>query len=181
MIHDTSHIVKRAETILGAILRELPRIAAIVAGSLVLSIVANAVHPMRLPLLTAEAHPWLPRWVASRFHKVDAQEAMRLVDNPRVLVVDTCDTRDFSRQHIPGAISLPYHGFDEHYRTFAESVSKDRPLLLYCYGTGCGLAGRVAKRLIIKGYTEVTVLRGGMKAWEAANLPLETPAVHKGE
>ena len=179
MTHDPSHIVKRVETILGAILRELPRIAAIAAGSLVLSIVANAVHPMQLPLLTAEGHPWLPRWVASRFHKVDAQEAMRLVDNPRVLVVDTCDTRDFLRQHIPGAISLPYHGFDEHYRTFAKSVSKDRPLLLYCYGTGCGLAARVGKRLITKGYTEVTILRGGIEAWKAANLPLETPAEWK--
>jgi len=161
--------------------REVPRVATVAVVSLAIAIAANAVHPMQLPLLTAKGQPGLPRWVASRFHAVDAQEAMRLVENPKVMVVDTRDTRDFSQQHIPGAISLPYHGFNEHYPQFTASVSKETPLLLYCYGTGCGLAGRVAKRLIIKGYTEVTTLSGGLNAWEAANLPLETPAVQKGQ
>ena len=173
--------MKRVRTIVNAILRELLRIAGIAAASLVLAIAANAVHPMRLPLLITKGQPGLPGWVASRFHQADAQEAMRLMENPKVMVVDTRDTRDFSQQHIPGAISLPYHGFNEHYPQFTASVSKETPLLLYCYGTGCGLAGRVAKRLIIKGYTEVTTLSGGLNAWEAANLPLETPAVQKGQ
>jgi rhodanese-related sulfurtransferase len=167
------------KTILSAILRELPRIAAIAVGSLIIAIGANAVHPMQLPLITTNGQPGIPRWVASRFHTVDAQQAMRLLENPRVLVVDTRDTRDFSQQHLAGAISLPYHGFNEHYRKFVKNVSKDRPLLLYCYGTGCGLAARVGKRLITKGYMEVMILRRGIEAWKAANLPLETPAVKK--
>jgi len=52
------------------------------------------------------------------------------------------------------------------------------PLLLYCYGTDCGLASRVGKRLITYGYTDVTILRGGIDAWKAANLPLVTPGEH---
>jgi rhodanese-related sulfurtransferase len=90
-----------------------------------------------------------------------------------VLVVDTRDAQDFRREHLPRAISLPYHGFNEHYPQFAASVPKDRPLLLYCYGTDCGLAARVGKRLIAEGYTQVTILRNGIEAWKAANLPLE--------
>ena len=133
------------------------------------------IRDRQLPLLTTEGQPGLPRWVASRFHGVDAQQAKRLVENPKVLVVDTRDTRDFRQEHIPGAISLPYHGFNEHYPQFAVSVPEDRPLLLYCYGSDCGLAARVAKRLITKGYTNVTILREGIEAWKAANLPLETP------
>jgi rhodanese-related sulfurtransferase len=161
--------------------RELPRVATVAVVSLAIAIAANAVHPMQLPLLAAKGQPGLPRWVARRFHAVDAQEAMRLVENPKVMVIDTRDTADFSQQHIHGAISLPYHGFNEDYSPFSTNVSKEMPLLLYCYGTDCGLAARVAKRLTIKGYTEVTILRGGIKAWEAAHLPLETPAVHRGE
>jgi len=171
---------KKIVPLLAVLVRELPRVATVAVVSLAIAIAANAVHPMQLPLLTAEGQPGLPRWVASRFHAVDAQEAMRLMENPKVMVVDTRDTRDFSEQHIPGAISLPYHGFNEHYSQFTASVSKQTPLLLYCYGTDCGLAGRVAKRLMIKGYTKVTILRGGINAWEAANLPLETPTVQKG-
>lgn len=170
--------MKHGKAIVTAILRELPRIAAIALGALVLAIAANAVHPMRLPLLTTKGQPGLPGWVTSRFRQADAQSALRLVQNPRVLVVDTRDAKDFLNGHIPRAISLPYHGFNEHYPQFAESVPKDMPLLLYCYGTDCGLASRVGKRLITYGYTDVTILRRGIDAWKAANLPLVTPGEH---
>ena len=165
--------MKRGKVIITAILRELPRIAAIALGSLVLAIAANAVHPMQLPLLATKGQPGIPRWVQSRFQQADAQKAKRLVEDPKVLVVDTRDAQDFRREHLPRAISLPYHGFNEHYPQFAASVPKDRPLLLYCYGTDCGLAARVGKRLIAEGYTQVTILRNGIEAWKAANLPLE--------
>ena len=170
----------RGKVIVNAILRELPRIAAIGVGSLELAIAANAVSPMQLPLLTTKSAPGIPDWVESRLRHVDAQAALRLVQNPRVLVVDTRDAQDFRQEHIHRAISLPYHGFSEHYRQFAASVPKERPLLLYCYGTGCGLAARVGKRLITEGYTEVTILRNGIKAWKAANLPLETSEEDNG-
>ena len=178
---DRLHIGKRMKTIVAVGLREVWRAAAIAVGSLVLAIAANSVHPMQLPLLTTKGQPGLPRWVASQFHQVDAQKAKRLAENPKVLVVDTRDARDFRREHIPGAISLPYHGFNGRYPQFAASVPEDRPLLLYCYGSHCGLAARVGKRLITKGYTDVTILRQGIEAWKAANLPLETPEQHGKE
>jgi len=142
--------------------------------SLILAIAGNTMHPMSLPLLVTKGQPGVPNWVLERFKQVDTQRAMGLVNNPEVLVIDTRDEPDFRKQHIPGAVSLPYHGFNQRYPQFAESVSKDRQLLLYCYGTDCGLAARVGKRLITKGYTELTILRRGIEAWKAANLPLET-------
>jgi rhodanese-related sulfurtransferase len=166
--------VKRMKTTVGAILGELPRIAAIATGALVLAIAANAMHPMQLPLLvTNKGHAGLPNWVSERQIHVDAQGAMDLMNNPEVLVIDTRDEPDFRKEHIPGAISLPYHGFSASFPGFSESVSRERPLLIYCYGTGCGLASRVGKRLIVYGYTDITILAGGIGAWKAANLPLE--------
>jgi rhodanese-related sulfurtransferase len=178
MIAGKTGILKRMQTVVSATLSELPRIAAIAAGALMLATAANAVHPMQLPLLTGEAQPGLPRWVARRFQSVDAQKAKRLVDSPKVLVVDTRDARDFRQDHLPRAVSLPYHGFGEQYPEFAATVPKDRPLLLYCYGSDCGLAARVGKRLIAAGYTDVAILRHGIEAWKAANLPLETLGEH---
>jgi rhodanese-related sulfurtransferase len=178
MIPDRTDLLNRTRMTVRAALSELPRIAAIAAAALVLATAANAVHPMRLPLLTGQPQPGLPRWVAARLRQVDAQEAKRLVDDPKVLVVDTRDARDFRQGHLPRAVSLPYHGFGEQYPEFAATVPKDRPLLLYCYGSDCGLAARVAKRLIAAGYTNVAILRHGIEAWKAANLPLETPGEH---
>jgi len=133
---------------------------------------------MQLPLFAGELKPGLPRWVANRFHQVGAEEAKRLVQNLKVLVVDTRDGPDFAQEHIPGALSLPYHGFSRQYPEFAATVSADRPLLLYCYGSDCGLAARVGKRLIAAGYMDVGILRHGIEAWKAADLPLETPEEH---
>jgi len=156
------------------ILKELPRIAVIVAVSLILAIAVNAVHPMQLPLLVTKGRPGLPNWVFERLKHVDAQKAMVLMKNPEVLVVDARDEPDFRQEHIPGAISLPYHGFSADFPWFSESVAKDRPLLIYCYGTDCGLSARVGKRLLVYGYTDITILRKGIAGWKAANLPLET-------
>jgi len=166
------------KTIFSAILRELPRIAVIAMGSLVLAVAANALHPMQLPLLVTKSKPGLPIWVSERLKQVDAQGAIDLMNNPEVLVIDTRDEPDFRRERILGAISLPYHGFSASFPGFSESVSRDRPLLLYCYGTSCGLASRVGKRLLVYGYTDITILRNGIDGWKAANLPLETQEEH---
>jgi rhodanese-related sulfurtransferase len=162
------------KSFINTILRELPRIAGIAVVSLTLAIAANAMHPMQLPLLVTKGSPGIPDWVLERFKRVDAQEAMGLVEKPEVLVIDTRDEPDFRKERIPGAISLPYHGFSADFPQFSESVSKDRPLFIYCYGTSCGLASRVGKRLLVHGYTNITILRNGIAGWKAANLPLET-------
>jgi rhodanese-related sulfurtransferase len=156
------------------ILRQLPRIAGIAVVSLILGVAANATHPMQLPLLVRKGQPGLPNWVSERLKHVDTQGAIGLVNNSQVLVIDTRDEADFRREHIPGAISLPYHGFSAHFPRFSASVSRDRPLLIYCYGTSCGLASRVGKRLLGYGYTDITILHNGIAAWKAANQPLET-------
>ena len=148
--------------------------AGIAVVSLILAVAANAAHPMQLPLLVTKGQPGLPSWVFERLKQVDARGAMELMNNPEVLVVDTRDEADFRGDRIPGAISLAYHGFSAYFPRFSESVSQDRPLLIYCYGTSCGLASRVAKRLLVYGYTDLTILRNGIDGWKAANLPLET-------
>ena len=166
------------KTFIITILRELPLMAGIAVVSLILAIAANAMHPMQLPLLVTKGVPGMPNWVSERLIHVDAQGAMDLMNNPEVLVIDTRDEKDFRRERIPGAISLPYHGFSASFPGFSESVSRDRPLLLYCYGTACGLSARVGKRLVVYGYTNITLLKKGIDAWKAANLPLETQEEH---
>ena len=63
--------VKRMKTTVGAILRELPRIAAIATGALVLAIAGNTMHPMNLPLLVTKGQPGVPNWVFERLKQVD--------------------------------------------------------------------------------------------------------------
>ncbi|HLZ72816.1 MAG TPA: rhodanese-like domain-containing protein [Dehalococcoidia bacterium] len=84
-----------------------------------------------------------------------------------VLFVDSSDA--FARGHVPGAIWLP-RGWLE-LRIAALAPRLDAPLVLSdADGRQAPLAARTLRE---RGYRDVAVLHGGMRAWHAAELPLE--------
>src|SRR5216683_1930194 len=86
---------------------------------------------------------------------------------PVVIFVDT--SQDFARGHVPGARWVP-RGWLEFW--IGDIVpSKSTPVAVTCAdGRGAALAGATLKEL---GYQNVSVLDGGMSAWQKAGLPVE--------
>ena len=86
---------------------------------------------------------------------------------PAVIFVDT--SQDFARGHVPGARWVP-RGWLEFW--IGDIVpSKSTPVAATCVdGRGAALAGATLKEL---GYQNVSVLDGGMSAWQKAGLPVE--------
>jgi rhodanese-related sulfurtransferase len=84
-----------------------------------------------------------------------------------VIFVDT--SQDFARGHVPGARWVP-RGWLELW--IGDIVpSKEEPLTVTCHdGRSSVLAGVTLNEL---GYAHVTVLDGGMMAWQKAGLPVE--------
>jgi rhodanese-related sulfurtransferase len=84
-----------------------------------------------------------------------------------VIFVDT--SQEFARGHVPGARWVP-RGWLELW--IGDIVpAKDTPLAVTCYdGRSSVLAGATLKEL---GYPHVSVLDGGMVAWQKAGLPVE--------
>jgi rhodanese-related sulfurtransferase len=84
-----------------------------------------------------------------------------------VIFVDT--SQDFARGHVPGARWVP-RGWLELW--IGDIVpSKSMAVAVTCNdGHGAVLAGATLKEL---GYQQVTVLDGGMAAWQQAGLPVE--------
>ncbi len=87
--------------------------------------------------------------------------------SPTVIFVDT--SQDFARGHAPGARWVP-RGWLELW--ISDIVpSKSTPVAVTCLdGRGAALAGATLKEL---GYQNVSVLDGGMSAWQKAGLPVE--------
>ncbi len=87
--------------------------------------------------------------------------------SPTVIFVDT--SQDFARGHVPGARWVP-RGWLEFW--IGDIVpSKSTPVAATCVdGRGAALAGATLKEL---GYQNVSVLDGGMSAWQKAGLPVE--------
>ena len=86
---------------------------------------------------------------------------------PVVIFVDS--SQDFARAHVPGANWMPRGWLEFHVGALAPS--HDTPIAVTCGdGRQATLAGATLTDL---GYQAVTVLEGGMAAWQHAALPVE--------
>lgn len=77
------------------------------------------------------------------------------------LLVDARGVQDFEECHIPGATNLPYR------KITAEStaqLSKERPIVVYCWSPGCNAATKAAARLSALGF-QVKEMLGGLEYW----------------
>jgi rhodanese-related sulfurtransferase len=102
----------------------------------------------------------------SQIQRVSPQ-ALRASQPAAVIFVDT--SQDFARGHVPGARWVP-RGWLEFW--IGDIVpSKDTAVTVTCNdGRSSVLAGMTLKEL---GYQHVSVLDGGMAAWQKAGLPVE--------
>ena len=100
--------------------------------------------------------------------QVTPLEATQLINHEDAVVVDVRPLADFNKGHIIGAINLPANGFAQQIKTLERY--KDRPIIVSCRS---GAQSSVATRQLSKaGFERVFNLRGGILAWQNANLPL---------
>jgi len=95
----------------------------------------------------------------------------RMAADPRPLLVDVRSEGEYARDHIPGAVHIPFYaigsGLEERHHP------KGVPVVLYCeHGPRAGLAGI---SLSFQGYAEVYSLEGQMTGWRQAGFPVEKP------
>jgi len=99
---------------------------------------------------------------------VDMAGATELINHKDALVVDVRPAADFAQGHIINALNLPMNGFKKQIRTLHKH--KERPILITCRS---GSQSAVACQQLRKdGFENVYNLRGGVLAWQNANLPL---------
>jgi rhodanese-related sulfurtransferase len=103
---------------------------------------------------------------------VSPQEAVRLINRERALVIDVCEPAEFAAGHVTGARNVPLAQIDG--ATKELPSDKARPLVVVC--ASGARAARAAKLLMQRGHQQVHVLGGGMKAWRDAQLPVEKAA-----
>ncbi|GCE51451.1 rhodanese-related sulfurtransferase [Thermosporothrix hazakensis] len=77
------------------------------------------------------------------------------------LLVDARSAQDFEECHIPGAINLPYRKITA---ASTAHLSKEKPLIVYCWSPGCNAATKAAVRLSALGF-QVKEMIGGLEYW----------------
>jgi rhodanese-related sulfurtransferase len=79
------------------------------------------------------------------------------------LVVDARSTAEFEKDHVPGAISLPYRQMNE---ATTCDFPRDQIIVTYCSGTYCNASTKGALKLARLGF-KVKEMVGGIDGWKA--------------
>ncbi len=101
--------------------------------------------------------------------QVGTLEATRLINQRDALVVDVRDEGEYRAARIPHSRHVPLSALPGRIKELEKF--RKRPLLVVCRSGN--RSGAAAKLLRKQGFEEVWVLKGGLLAWEQANLPIE--------
>ena len=102
--------------------------------------------------------------------ETDVSDVAAALPTDDFTLVDTRDLRGWRQGHIPGAVHLP-RGMIPIRAT--KLLTKDRPVVVYCWGPGCNGATRAALALAERGY-QVKEMIGGIEYWIREGFPIET-------
>jgi len=134
------------------------------------------------------AEPSTPAPPAPAARYLSVEEAARVIrENPDVFLLCVCTEEEYDRGHIAGSILIPVMGLEigiERNEWFPEinhgrTPRKDQPILCYCWWKTCVCPSiptysQVAARILLrKGYTNVSIIAGGMRDWTKKRLPVE--------
>jgi len=99
---------------------------------------------------------------------VDPLGATDLINRREAVVVDVRPLADFAQGHIINAINIPANGFKNQIATLHKH--KGKPIVITCRsGSQSSMA---CQHLRKAGFEDVYNLRGGIMAWQSANLPV---------
>lgn len=129
-----------------------------------------------LVITAALAYRYMPRW-RSRSPFLTPQEVQRrLGQDPDAVVLDVRTSFEFARHtHVPGAINVPLvdlHARLKSHDREMEEMAALKDAAVFVYGTGEAQAARAARMLRERGFTNVCVIGGGIRAWRRSGLPL---------
>jgi len=105
----------------------------------------------------------------SSIKELSTHDATLMMNKHDAVLLDVRPAAEFKKGHILGATQLKAELLNKGDFATLEK-HKDKPIIVVC---AMGMtAKRTATQLLKAGFTQVTVLKGGMNAWQGANLPV---------
>jgi CRP-like cAMP-binding protein/rhodanese-related sulfurtransferase len=136
----------------------------IIGVSAFLAITFNFSNPHGIPLI-----PERLEQVAT----ISVSAAMEDYRNGQALIVDAMPANFYGQRHIKGAVNMPMAIFDIVYLVSFSKEDKNKKLVVYGNTISRPYDLEIADKLSLRGYKNVKVLEGGLKAWEAKGYPVE--------
>jgi rhodanese-related sulfurtransferase len=104
----------------------------------------------------------------STSREIGTLDATRLINAEDPLVLDVREPNEYAGGRLPNALHIPLSQLKDRAAEITKHVA--RPVIVYCdRGVRSSAAASALARL---GFTRVQSLRGGVRAWKDAGLPL---------
>jgi rhodanese-related sulfurtransferase len=108
----------------------------------------------------------------SKVREIGALSATQLINRQNAVLLDLREGKDYAAGHLPNAVHIPLSQLSSRGGELSKLTS--RPLIAYCdRGPKSRGAGSALSKL---GFAEVYTLRGGVRAWIDAGLPITKSA-----
>lgn len=108
----------------------------------------------------------------STVREIGAMEATALINRRNAVLLDVREPKEYEGGRIPNAVQLPHSQLANRGQELKKLTA--RPVIAYC---ARGQRSRTAAGALRKiGFSEVYTLRGGLRAWSEAGLPVEKGA-----
>ncbi len=104
---------------------------------------------------------------------IGPEGAFTMVERGEAILVDVRDEGSYLDAHLAGAILVPLPEVGE---SASRLAAQDRTIILYCSCPAEETSSAAASELIARGVDNVLVLRGGIRGWAVAGLPLKSGA-----
>ncbi len=136
----------------------------IIGVTVILAITFNTSNPYGIPLFPERPDP-VP--------SVSAAAALEEYRQGQALIVDARPDNFYQLRHIKGAVNMPMPLFDIVYLMSFSERDKNKKIVVYGSTISRPYDLEIADKLMLRGYTDVKVLEGGLGAWEAMGYPVE--------
>jgi rhodanese-related sulfurtransferase len=107
--------------------------------------------------------------------KVDAKVLASLARDETATVVDARRTDDFKAGHIPNARNIPPDVGATELDQLLKSIPASNHIAIYCGSKDCPYSGIVAQKVFQRGYTRISLYRGGWVEWAEREEPDPAP------
>lgn len=155
-------------------IRSFRQLALIVLTAAAIALISNQFRLSPLPVVGDWSQEARLKSPSGRLMTIPLDEATKLHQSHRAVFMDARLQEEFTKGHIQGAISLPWHEAEQRVMDVIADMSSETAIITYCDGDACNLSKELAIFLENLGFLNVRILVNGWSVWQKAGLPVET-------
>jgi rhodanese-related sulfurtransferase len=138
----------------------------IVVISVLLGVAFNASNPKGIPIFQKD-------FADAAVSFIDPSEIYEKYQKRELLIVDARPSIFYEQDHIRKALNLPLSTFDFMYDLRLAKTDKSKEIIVYGRTISEHYDEKVAEKLVIRGFKNVKIMKGGLSAWKEKNYPVE--------